>query len=455
MRHVAAIIAIACFASFALVAGDARRARAEGEKIVEIEVVENTKTNDETVLLIAGVEKGDRFSYALLDAIKIDLVSSGLFKDVQVIATPVPGGMKVTIIARDKHSWIIAPTFYNQPGNVGGGVGFGENNLWGQNKKLLVYAQYATADSLFLAGYLDPSISGTPLYWRVDTFLRRERVTEFTPRTGFLDQPKPMRLSTMNYLNGGLMLGVNVWKGMALDARLRGAYVSFEDAECHESVDPLEWSACDGALPQDDGWDVSSEVKLTYDKRANWYGITTGDMFRLSYERAVPDLGSDFDYWVTSAAFMHARKFWSEHNLVLKFSAGLGHHLPFQQEFTSGGVNLRGYKNRQFRGDTKIAGTVEYSVPFFKISSLAFRGLVFTDMAYTTFTQDSGADVMSTRHYLPDQTENTLEQFRLGIGAGFRIYVRSIVLPLLGLDLGYAPQADDYHIYFAVGLTEL
>lgn len=432
-------------------------ARAEGEKIVAIEVVENTKTNDETVRLIADVGVGDRFTYGLVDQIRADLVSSGLFRDVQVIVSPVEGGVKLTIVAKDKHSWIIAPTFYNQPGNVGGGVGFGENNLWGQNKKLLLYAQYATADSLFLGAYLDPSIAGSAFYWRVDTFLRRERVTEFSPpsgTSGFLEQPEPLRLSTMNYLNGGILFGANIWKGMAFDLRLRGAWVSFEDAECATTtgLDPAVLEACD-ELPQDEGWDVSTEAKITYDKRANWYGITTGKMFRLSYEQALPDLGSDVEYWILYMNTVYARKYFEEHNLVIKLVAAYGHELPFQQELTSGGVNLRGYQNRQFRGDTKLAGTIEYSVPFFKIGPLAFRGLAFTDLAYTTFTGEQ--DATGARHYLPGQTDVEIDQLRLGLGAGFRIYVRSIVLPLLGVDLGYAPQAGDYHIYFAVGLTEL
>jgi outer membrane protein insertion porin family len=430
-----------------------RLAHAEGETIVAIDVVENTKTNDETVRLIADVDKGDTFSYELLDRIRVDLVNSGLFKDVQVIAVPVQGGMKITIVAKDKHSWVIAPTVYLQPGNQGGGLGFGENNLFGANKKLLLYGQVATADSLFLGGYLDPAFLGSPLYFRTDVFLRREFVTEYAGGELFGDEPQAYRTTRMNYYNGGFMLGLNVWKGMAIDARLRGAWVEFGTPECaQEGADPAE-ECNNGIAPGVDGWDVSSEYRVTYDKRANWYGVTAGTMFGVSFETALPSLGSDFDYWLAQARMVKAIRFFEEHNLVLKGSFGLGHHLPFQQEMTSGGVNLRGYQNREFRGDTRASGTFEYSVPFFKIGSLAFRGLVFTDLAYTTFTGDDGNE--DQRHYLTNQTDIDATPLRLGLGGGFRIYVRSIVLPLLGIDWGYAPQANTYHVYFAVGLTEL
>jgi outer membrane protein assembly factor BamA len=429
-----------------------RIVHATGEEIVEIEVVENTKTNSDTVRLIADVDTGDTFSYELLDRVRVDLVNSGLFKDVQVIAVPVKGGMKLTIVAKDKHSWVIAPTVYLQPGNKGGGLGFGENNLFGTNKKLLLYGQIATSDSLFLAGYLDPAFLSSPLYFRADVFLRQEDVTEFTGGELVGDEPQPDRISTMNYYNGGFLLGLNVWKGMALDARLRGAWVEFSDAHCANAAVGMDPDAACHDAPGDNGWDVSSEYRLTYDKRANWYGVTAGTMFGVSYEMALPSLGSEFDYWVASARAVKALKFFQEHNLILKAGVAVGHHLPFQQELTAGGVNLRGYQNREFRGDTKASGTIEYGIPFFKVGSFAFRGLLFTDLAYTTFTGDEGND---KRHYLPTQTDIDFNPLRLGLGAGFRIYVRSIVLPLLGVDWGYAPQSNTYHVYFAVGLTEL
>jgi outer membrane protein assembly factor BamA len=433
-------------------------ARADGEEIVAIDVVENTKTNDSTVKLIADVEVGDTFSYDLIDRVRTDLVSSGLFKDVQVIGTPVQGGMKLTIVAKDKHSWVIAPTVYLQPGNQGGGVGFGENNLFGSNKKLLLYGQIATADSLFILGYLDPAFLNSPLYFRADVFLRNENVTEFASRADddFIGEPEPYRTTTLKYYNGGFLLGLNVWKGFALDGRFRGAWVGYDDPACAEEV--LAPTDDCRATPGQEGWDVSVETKVTFDSRANWYGVQRGTMFRLSWEQSIDSL-SDFDYWVANVGYTRAIRFFEEHNFITRFAFGFGDNLPFQQEFTSGGTDLRGYQNRQFRGDTKGRLTLEYSVPLFKIGPLAFRGLAFGDLAYTTFLFDDGN---TQRTYFAgqdgvytSQTDVNLNPLRLGLGGGLRIYVRSIVLPLLGVDIGYGPQADSTHVYFAVGLTEL
>ncbi len=444
---------ILCFAS---------SAHAQARRINAIDVLENTKTNDDTVILIAGISVGDDFSDADLTTIENRLISSELFKDVNVQAIPEGDGVRVIINAKDKHSWVIAPTVYLQPGNKGGGFGFGENNLFGANKKLLLYGQVATADSMFIAGLLDPAIGGSRFFFRGDVFIRREIVTEYGPHGKDFGNESGVRDSTMWYLNGGILLGVNFMRGLSLDGRLRGAKVFYEDAELHSGVDPSEVFQVAGEPikpPSSDGYDVSTEGKLTYDRRANYYGVTHGDMFQLAYEHSLTALGSDFDYWVGSARAIIARRILSEHNLVIKTKYAQGENLPFQQEFTAGGVDLRGFVNRQFRGDHQARATVEYSVPLFKAGSVAFRGLAFSDNAITWFDkyeQSKKVGDDATRNYVQWHGDNEpLDQLANGVGGGFRIYMRSIVMPLLGVDVGYGLQSGAVNVYFAVGLTEL
>src|SRR5688500_11955535 len=146
-------------------------------------------------------------SPSVADRVQRDLVSSGLFRDVQVYWEPAPGGTRLVILARDKHSWVIAPAFYNQPTNKGAGVGFGENNLFGENEKLLLYAQLATGDSFLVGAYVDPSIAGTRLHWQADLYLASARVIEYAPPREWRDDPRPLRVSRLNYLNAGVRFG--------------------------------------------------------------------------------------------------------------------------------------------------------------------------------------------------------------------------------------------------------
>jgi len=435
------------------------------EKVREVVVVENHKTTDDTVRYIANIDEGDTWSIDAREKAVVELVSSGLFKDVDIFSEPLPkGGVKVTIVAIDKHSWVIAPTVYNQPTNKGGGVGFGENNLFGQNRKLLLYGQVATGDSFFVGAYIDPSIGNTPFHWAFDVFLKNARVLEYKVPSKFLEAPDAVRQSKLRYLNAGGKIGLTLFRSLSLDARLRGAYVFYGKPILKTGARPSEVTAgavnaSDIASPGVDGWDTSTELSLTFDRRANWYGISTGDKYQVIYEKALPGLGSEFDYWDARVSYVRARKYFERHNLVIKSGFSIGKDLPFQQEFTAGGTSLRGYKGDQFRGDLLLAMNAEYSVhlfsmPFPLLERLAVRGLVFADSRYITFRDITADDTQ--RNYLPGaESQGDVAPFKNSVGAGTRFFARSIVLPLLGLDVGYALETGAVEVYFAVGLTDI
>lgn len=458
-----AVRAATAWFGFAMLGALAAPRIAAAEVIRDIVVEGNTKTTSDTVQLIAKIDVGDDWTPQMLDRIKADLVSSGLFKEVDGYSEPCgptttpkcdEAGIRVRLNVKDKHSWVIAPAFYNQPTNVGGGVGFGENNLFGLNQKLLLYAQVATGDSFFVGAWVIPSINGTRFYAQFDTYLKSSRIIEYAAPTGYLDNPQPVRQSRQAYLNGGAKLGVELLRGLKLDARLRGAYVSYSDVAALTTTPGAVPVDANGKplAPGKSGWDISNELGITFDRRANWYGIESGYSYHASFEYAVPQLGSDFHYHVTNFSLYRAYRVLEEHNLVFKADLNIGANLPFQQELTMGGTSMRGYINNQFRGDFHAGGTVEYSVPMFTVMGLSVRGLGFYDTGYTTFLDTTNPE----RNYLPNSARrdtSVLAPFRNSVGLGTRLYLRQIVIPLLGLDFGYGLETGDLQIYLAVGLT--
>jgi outer membrane protein insertion porin family len=434
---------------------------AAAEEIKDIVVEDNTKTTSDTVILISQLSTGDTWTPDMVEVVKQRLVSSGLFKDVEVYWTPVPGGGGVTvhILAKDKHSWVIAPAFYNQPTNTGGGIGFGENNLFGQNQKLLLYGQIATGDSFFIGAWVIPSIGGTRLYSQLDTYLKSSRIIEYNNPTSYLvdarkDTIHGVRQSRQHYFNFGARLGYEIFRGVKLDTRIRGAKVSYKSVIVHEDAMPGDLGPgadpMNAPPPGDEGFDVSNESNLTFDTRANWYGVQTGHKYRLTFEHALPSLGSDFIYWIASANAFRAIKIMDRHNFILKGDVGYGHNLPFQQEFKTGGTSMRGYVNDEFRGNFRAIVNLEYSFPMLDIKGFSMRGMAFYDSAYTTFTTVSNPQ----RDYLPNAMVRGADGFKNSIGVGTRFYLRQIVLPLLGLDFGYGLEARDFQIYLAIGLTD-
>ena len=440
--------------------------RALADTIREIVVEGNTKTTTATVELIAKIEVGDDWTSDMLDRVKTSLVSSGLFRDVEGYvencgpsSTPAcaEAGVRVHLTVRDKHSWVIAPAFYTQPTNTGGGVGFGENNLFGENQKLLLYAQVATGDTFFIGAWVVPSIHGSRFYAQLDTFLKRSRLIEYAPAHSYTDNPREVRKSRMHYLNAGLKLGVDLFWGLKLDTRLRGAYVDYlgsevtaltNDASKFEpGVDLLH-----PPKPGKEGWDISNEISLAIDRRADWYGVQTGYRYQASVEYSVPKLGSDFHYQMYSLSLWRGVQVLERHNLSARANVNIGHDLPFQQEFTMGGTSMRGYLNDQFRGDLRVTANVEYSFPMFSMLGLSVRGLGFVDSGYITFANADNPE----RNYLARSARDansTLAPFKNSVGIGTRLYLRQIVIPLLGVDFGYGLEAGDAQLYLAIGLT--
>lgn len=441
----------AAIVTLALLAG-----RARAETIQDIVVEGNNKTTRDTVTFIAQIDVGDDWKPELVDLIKLRLVNSGLFSEVEAFWEPLPasnGGVRVHILAKDKHSWIIAPAFYAQPTNKGGGLGFGENNLFGANQKLLLYGQIATGDSFFIGAWVLPSIANTPLYAQLDTFLKSSRNIEYAYPTKYDDNPLPVRESRIHYLNAGVRVGIDFFHGIKLDTRLRAATVSYRDVHCAAAAAP---GTCDPTMlqkPGKEGVDVSHELALTIDRRANWYGVSTGYRFNAAFEYAVPSLGSDFHYYEIGLQGVRGYQVLERHNLVAKSQLHIGHHMPFQQEFVTGGTSMRGWLNNQFRGDFQYLGNLEYSLPLFTVYGLSMRGLAFFDTAYTTFFSST---TNTERTYLLGENPEArgLKPFKNSIGVGARFYLRQIVLPLLGVDFGYGLEARDLQVYLAIGLTD-
>jgi hypothetical protein len=102
-----------------------------------------------------------------------------------------------------------------------------------------------------------------------------------------------------------------------------------------------------------------------------------------------------------------------------------------------------------FRGDRRTTGRLEYSIPLFKWKSLAFRALGFWDTGYVGFYWRAP----DHRNYLPSQHDGAY-WIRNDVGAGLRVYVGSIVLPLLGFDVAYGIEGQHPEVYFELGLTD-
>ena len=412
--------------------------------IAGFDVRGDSKVKPQTLGYLSHTAIGDLINAGDVPRIEQALLSSELFTQVSVALEAAPGdpspGFIVVATASDKHSWIVAPTVFALPGNTAFGVGFVENDFRGLDQKILLYGQIGTRTSLFFGTFLDPAFHGTPLTWRADLYAYHRLLEEYENPPGDPRSFAIARTTTTTYLSAGALLGWNFLWWLVGDLRLRGGYAYFRDAQ-DASGQPV-------ARPEKDGWDVTLQARLTIDHRYHRYGVTWGSYAQLHLEPSIPGLDS-YGYQFALFRAYHSWRLFEEHELELRTLLSAGRHLPLHEELTIGGApDLRGYDVDQFRGDTRAVVRAEYSVPLFKWRFLAFRAIGFYDGGYAGFHQRRPSD----RDYLPNQL--AAGYWRDDVGAGLRIYLNNIVLPLLGLDLGYGIEGRSPEVYFEVGLTD-
>jgi outer membrane protein assembly factor BamA len=459
------------------------------QKIRDIRVFDNTKTATGTVIELAGVRVGEDFTPDQLQTVKGKLINAGLFSDVNVYYEPFLDGIRLNIVAKDKFAWFAAPTFSASTGNVGGGLAFGHTNLFGRNKKLLLYGALFSSDSRLLVVYQDPSLFGTWFFWRIDGGVARSKIDEDNlsmENSDNLENPWLFRRTPV-WANGvGVQLGLNLPLHLHGSAYYRLQNLTMESAcitdKCATpgtfAMSPLQ--PFEGNYqPGSDGTESYFHFDFGYDGTVNTWGIRTGTSIGAWYEYGDKALGSTFAYSKYGAGMRVGWRFFEEHNLILSSGFATGFHLPFTEEFEAGGSSLRGFNYREFRGDTSVDGHLQYYIPFFWAWNVAVRGLLFYDTQALWWNnlednqfvpQANGTYVITHpdgtyRDFLPevDSVGGMFHAPRLGldrghwhngVGGGMRLYLKSINIPLLGFDFGYGLESHETRFYIALGLSD-
>jgi len=458
---------------------------ARAERIVKVKVLEATKTDRNTVLSITGFDEGDNVTETDIPLIRERLLASGLFREVSVTLERARGGVNLVIVAKDRISWFILPTFSYSEDNYGGGIAFGETNLFGRQKKVLLYAAMSNTTGTLVGGFQDPSFLGSWLYYQIDGQYQWDQVREYFPMQ--VKNPLVLRTQSLELGGGGFTAGVRWWRKFKTEGRIQVRHVIYNKPKYHTEA----WQSLptlNGGWATYDDWEGSSSVEIPrskegggtnvtvrgivgWDGRATVHGVQDGMALLGNYEQGIGDYHY-FKAWVT---FHWALRFRQEHNLVVRGLAGTSRDVPFFEEFESGGAGFRGYLNRQFRGDSRLFGSMEYIFPIVKVFGLHMRGLVFFDSNLSWFLEkpdcrpasDGGrgcadgypyAERISdggrhVRYYLPGQYFSLKrEAWNNGVGCGLRFALKAIAIPLVGVDYGYGLESRGHQIYLTLGM---
>jgi outer membrane protein insertion porin family len=456
----------------------ARAAHAVGEIITDVRVLDNDRTDEATVRSIAGVTIGDTLEVDTLDTMRERLNTSGLFADVNVWWETFGAGVRVNISVKDKFPWAPVPIASWSSNNKSIGLVFVHGNLFGRGKQFLLGARYATIDSGATLAYRDPSLFGSWAYWQLLGVIQRQVIPEYqsygdTPAGTPVSLSSPFEFRETRLFSYGFEPSV----GVAWLRRVRTqvawhlenfSYFSTPTGSDDPNNDPPHVS-----LPgtTNKGRIGVARASIAFDFRAREFAVMTGGSLGGSIDFASPDFGSDFTYWRLGAGYEQGIRFFHSHNLIFSVGGLTGHNLPFWAEATAGGPNLRGYLSQQFRGDTMANGKVEYHFPLFSMGSLDVRMLGFYDVAAVwfrelptappgTLTQPDAngytyvirntADMRSFPTVL-QQGFDVNRNVHNDVGAGLRFFLRSVAVPLVGIDFGYALESHGFQYLIVIG----
>jgi outer membrane protein insertion porin family len=444
----------------------ARGAYAQEETITDVKVVNAVRTNEETVRSIAGISIGDTLHTDTLDVARERLHTSGMFADVNVYWEPFRAGVRVVIVISEKIPWAPVPTFSYSPGNISAGGVVAHGNLFGRGKRGLIGGRISNVDSGAIVGYDDPAFLGSWVFFTIKGRYQSQIIPEYS-NVKLEGMPlAPMRNTRLRSYGGEINVGI---------AWFRKVRTSFG---WNLDQNDVRWSAAEPGnkfssglgdpvpLSQRSARRGNATVNLTFDFRARQHAIMYGNALGFTFEYAAPRWGSDTTlwYWKASTSYEHGIRFFKQHNLVLRAGGIAGENLPLWSENSAGGTNLRGYLYRQFQGDTHLRSQVEYHFPLFSLWSLDVRGVSFFDAAAIWFRRLPERDPSNPDLYLPrgDGRQFLPAQFlRQGFiaeqdihtsaGLGLRFYLRSVAVPLVGVDVGNPLGTTEVRVVLVLG----
>ena len=456
---------LVCLAALA-VSLTATRAGALGEIITDVRVQNAVRTDEETVRSIAGVSIGQILQADTLDLMRERLHTSGMFADVNVYWEPHQDGVRVNIVVKEKFPWAPLPTFSYSPGNISAGAIVGHGNLFGRGKRGVIGGRISNVDSGALVAYEDPAVWQTWIFFSIKGKFQLQIIPEYSNE--YANIPglplKPMRNTKLRSYGGEVNLGV-AWLrkvrtsvGWILDQNDVMWSTPNPDNIYTENLNlpPAAVTARRGA----------ATANVTFDFRARQHAVIYGNALGFNLELGASRWGSgdNLDYWKASTWYEHGIRFFRRHNLILRAGGIAGNNLPLWAENSAGGTNLRGYLYRQFQGDTHLRTQVEYHFPLFSLWGLDFRGLVFNDAAAIWFRTLPSQNLDGTayesrsdgRQFLPPtylhQGFQAGQDLHSSVGAGLRFYLRTVAMPLVGIDVGYGLGTTDVRMILVLGV---
>ena len=212
----------------------ARGAFAVGERIIDVRILGNARTEEDTVRSLAGVHIGDTLESDTLATARERLNTAGLFADVNVWWEAEGEGVRINIAVKDKFPWAPVPTGSWSANNRSVGLVFVHGNLFGRGKQLAVGGRLADLDSGALLAYRDPALFGTWLYWELKGIAQRQVIPEYNVNDYNRNPLSPWRETTLDSFGVEPAFGIAWFRRVKTQVAWRIDQVNFKKQQLYD-----------------------------------------------------------------------------------------------------------------------------------------------------------------------------------------------------------------------------
>jgi outer membrane protein assembly factor BamA len=376
----------------------------------EIEVRGNTRTAREVVVGALDVQPGDRIDDELLPVLRQRVLNLRVFREVEITSRPSDAGVVLSVGVQERWTLVPIPIVGASSGTLQLGLAVLDTNLFGRRKLLVVSGVYSSRGQSAFVLYRDPSPGRTVLAAELVAENEvRERADGFDVVQAYRDR----------------RVDVSVRPGVRLTPRLAvraGPFVSFRESRREEPYAPPP--------PAGNDLGVAADVEYEGQDYREWFN--SGPYAEATARRSLPALGSDRGFTQASALGLWTVPVARDHAFSAAVAGFLADGDPVLDAFALGGrPGTRGLRSEGLWTERALTATVDYQRPVWRPSWGTLTVLGFVDAGVSTWAGDR------TRWVAP--------------GAGFRVYVRNVALPALGLDLAWSTAGEQVAPSFFIG----
>ncbi len=381
-------------------------------RVSDIQVQGNVRTERHVIVRALGVRPGDRISDAELGELRQHLLNLRLFQEVEIARRPDGEGVVLEVSVKERWTLIPIPIAGASAGAFRAGVAVLESNLLGRHKLLVVSGLYSSRGPTAFLMYRDPALLGSRAVLSAEVSAEdevRERADGDAVVYAWRDR----------------LVDASVRPGLRLAPRLR--------AEAGPFFLHRRSRAEDGhAPPPVAGQDLGIAAELAYDGQDQRDWFAAGPLARARVRRSLPALGSDRGFTQASAHGAWSVGAFGGHAATAALSGYLARGDAVLDAFLLGGrPGSRGLRDAGLWVERGATATLDYQVPVWRPRWGTVTTAGFVDAGVSTWSGER------TRYVAP--------------GVGLRVYLRSVALPAMGIDLAWATGQPGVATSFFLG----